>query len=291
VSHFRRTMIVLTAAFGALTSTAAAAAQTDGGAGFPGVPAVQSGTCPGAEPWRCHRGEALTLTGDDLAAVKFVVFHGKAGTRGGRKVRPERVAAHELVVIVPRNAASGPLDASDGRHTASAPRALRIVKGAPSPTADATVLPISDDPTAGDGGVFPIRGVHDMGQTAENAFGGARHHGGQDLFAACGTPLVAVRSGTVQAAKFQDRAGNYVVLQAADGQSYTYFHMQSPSLLHTGDPVVSGQPVGKVGDTGRATGCHLHFEQWTAPGWYTGGHAIDPLPQLRLWEAAPHPHR
>ena len=36
-----------------------------------------------------------------------------------------------------------------------------------------------------------------------------------------------------------------------------------------------------VGDTGDATACHLHFEIWTAPGWYEGGSPIDPLPYLK----------
>jgi murein DD-endopeptidase MepM/ murein hydrolase activator NlpD len=82
-------------------------------------------------------------------------------------------------------------------------------------------------------------------------------------------------------AKWQDRAGNYVVLQGADGQSYAYMHMQAPAEVRKGQTVRAGQQVGRVGDTGRASGCHLHFEQWTAPGWYEGGKAIDPLPLLR----------
>jgi hypothetical protein len=31
-------------------------------------------------------------------------------------------------------------------------------------------------------------------------------------------------------------------------------------------------------------GCHLHFEQWTSPGWYDGGRPIDPLPDLKRWD-------
>ena len=39
-----------------------------------------------------------------------------------------------------------------------------------------------------------------------------------------------------------------------------------------------------VGETGDATACHLHFEIWTAPGWYEGGSPIDPLPYLEKWD-------
>ena len=48
---------------------------------------------------------------------------------------------------------------------------------------------------------------------------------------------------------------------------------------------MTGQPIGEVGDTGDADGCHLHFEMWSAPGWYTGGAPIDPLPSLKAWDA------
>ena len=41
---------------------------------------------------------------------------------------------------------------------------------------------------------------------------------------------------------------------------------------------------GEVGDTGNARGCHLHFEEWTAPGWYDGGRPFDPLPDLKRWD-------
>lgn len=135
--------------------------------------------------------------------------------------------------------------------------------------------------------VFPIRAKHDLGQTPVNDFGGARGHKGQDMFAACGAPLVAARGGTVTQSTFQARAGNYVVITTTTGESHVYMHLRSSSPLRTGTKVATGEPVGQVGDTGVASGCHLHFELWTAPGWMVGGgKAIDPLPTLRLWDAA-----
>ena len=45
-----------------------------------------------------------------------------------------------------------------------------------------------------------------------------------------------------------------------------------------GETVKTGQQIGVNDDTGNASGCHLHFEMWSAPGWYEGGEVIDPLP-------------
>ena len=50
------------------------------------------------------------------------------------------------------------------------------------------------------------------------------------------------------------------------------------------DRVKTGQPIGNVGDSGNASGCHLHFEIWSAPGWYEGGTFTDPAPSLKAWD-------
>jgi murein DD-endopeptidase MepM/ murein hydrolase activator NlpD len=64
-------------------------------------------------------------------------------------------------------------------------------------------------------------------------------------------------------------------------------HLRDPSLWPTGSRVHTGQLIGFVGQTGDASVCHLHFEIWTAPGWYSGGSPIDPLPSLRAWAKSP----
>ncbi len=135
--------------------------------------------------------------------------------------------------------------------------------------------------------VFPIRGPHDLGQSPTNGFGGGRGHQGQDMFAACGTRLVAARGGTVKMAGSEGAAGNYVVIDGdRTGLSYVYMHMLRSSLVRTGERVRAGQPIGQVGATGRASGCHLHFELWSGPGWRAGGRPFDPLPYLRAWDDA-----
>ena len=132
---------------------------------------------------------------------------------------------------------------------------------------------------------FPILGAHGYGESAA-AFGGGRGHQGHDVFAECGTPLVAARGGKVEFKQYQSRAGNYLVIDGArTGIDYAYMHLREPALVDKGDKVSTGQLIGYVGDTGRAFGCHLHFEEWTAPGWYEGGSPFDPLPDLKAWDA------
>ncbi len=137
------------------------------------------------------------------------------------------------------------------------------------------------------GYAFPVLGPHEFGMGA-GRFGAARTghtHQGQDVMAACGTPLVAARGGTVQYAGYEGNAGNYIVIDGrGTPDDFMYAHLAEPSPLHTGETVRTGQPIGVVGDTGDAVGCHLHFEMWGAPGWYEGGSPFDPLPYLEKWD-------
>jgi hypothetical protein len=133
--------------------------------------------------------------------------------------------------------------------------------------------------------VFPIAGPHTYG----DPFGAQRSghvHEGQDVMADCGTPLVAVHSAKVKFVGRQSLAGNYLVISSDDGTAdYVYMHLRDTALVAKGDKVATGQTIGYVGRTGDATACHLHFELWPAPGWYTGGQAVDPGPTLRAWDA------
>jgi murein DD-endopeptidase MepM/ murein hydrolase activator NlpD len=132
---------------------------------------------------------------------------------------------------------------------------------------------------------FPLLGAHYFG-TGAARFGGGRGHQGQDVFADCGTPIVAARGGVVKFKRYQSAAGNYLVIDGArTGTDFAYMHLREAAIVDEGDRVKTGQPIGFVGATGRADGCHLHFEEWSAPGWYSGGSPFDPLPDLRSWDA------
>jgi murein DD-endopeptidase MepM/ murein hydrolase activator NlpD len=177
---------------------------------------------------------------------------------------------------------------AEGRPAPNGHYSFRIgaQTGAPAARAATPSEPLSLD-FAFYGYAFPVLGPHDFGGP-EGRFGAPRSghtHQGQDTMAACGTPLIAARGGTVQYAGFEANAGNYLVIDGkGTGMDFMYAHLAEPSPLQTGEPVRTGQPIGIVGQTGDATACHLHFEIWTAPGWYEGGSPIDPLPYLERWD-------
>lgn len=87
-------------------------------------------------------------------------------------------------------------------------------------------------------------------------------HNGTDFGAACGAPLVASASGTVINEYYDEVYGNrlYLAIGKINGNTITlvYNHMSSYAVGE-GAHVSRGQLVGRVGQTGWATGCHLHF--------------------------------
>ena len=132
---------------------------------------------------------------------------------------------------------------------------------------------------------FPIAGAWEWGgpDTGFGDRGGA--HDGEDVMADCGTRLVAVKAGRVVRTGSDGAAGHHLVMRvAARGEHHVYMHLQRPPRVRRGDAVGAGQPLGAVGRSGNASACHLHFEIWSAPGWYRG-RARDPRPDLERWAA------
>jgi hypothetical protein len=133
---------------------------------------------------------------------------------------------------------------------------------------------------------FPVRGPHSYGDGVGAPRSGHIHEG-QDVLARCGTPLVAARGGRVQWRAYQaSGAGYYLVIDGKrTGHDWMYAHLKRRSHLRKGQVVRTGQRIGIVGQTGDATACHLHIEEWSAPGWYEGGHFLNAITRhLRQWD-------
>jgi murein DD-endopeptidase MepM/ murein hydrolase activator NlpD len=103
-------------------------------------------------------------------------------------------------------------------------------------------------------------------------------HSGTDLGASCNSPIYAAHSGTVVYAGPYGGYGNFVKIMDNDGSNLGtgYGHIVNGGILvHVGQVVTAGQNIAKVGRTGAATGCHLHFEV------YKNGTTEDPVPFMR----------
>lgn len=84
-------------------------------------------------------------------------------------------------------------------------------------------------------------------------------HTGIDLAVMQGTLIFPVLPGIVQKTDYNDSYGNYVVVIHKNGLSTKYCHMQYV-FVRQGQMVTTGDVIGTVGQTGAATGPHLHFE-------------------------------
>lgn len=84
-------------------------------------------------------------------------------------------------------------------------------------------------------------------------------HGGTDIAAPYGTPIVAANSGVVIFAGWHYSYGNYVIVDHGGGIATLYAHC-SKLLVGNGQTVLKGDKIALVGSTGYSTGNHLHFE-------------------------------
>jgi len=84
-------------------------------------------------------------------------------------------------------------------------------------------------------------------------------HGGTDIRAPYGAPIIAANSGVVIFAGWHYSYGNYVIIDHGGGIATLYGH-SSKLLVSTGQEVSRGEKIALVGSTGYSTGNHLHFE-------------------------------
>ena len=112
---------------------------------------------------------------------------------------------------------------------------------------------------------LPVAGTitSQFGHRVDPITGEVSSHTGTDIACAEGTPILAAADGVVTVANGLDSWGGsygyYIKINHGGGLETLYAHCSSICVT-TGQQVQSGQVIGYVGHTGRATGSHLHFE-------------------------------
>ncbi len=109
--------------------------------------------------------------------------------------------------------------------------------------------------------VMPVNGqvTSPYGYRIHPIYGTDNFHAGRDIAAPEGSAVYAVLDGTVMAAGTASSAGNYVKIDHGNNKVTLYCHC-SKLYVKKGDSVRKGDIIAAVGQTGLATGPHLHFE-------------------------------
>ncbi len=142
----------------------------------------------------------------------------------------------------------------------------------------------SQKPAVTSGGfMWPASGTFTSGYGYRNhpVTGGRKLHSGIDIANSADVPIVAAASGTVIRAHYSSSYGNVVYIShKIDGQVYTTLYAHQETIyVSAGQSVSKGQQIGIMGNTGRSTGQHLHFEIHKG-GWNGSSSSVNPLNYL-----------
>ena len=110
--------------------------------------------------------------------------------------------------------------------------------------------------------IFPVRQPvisSGFGMRKHPVYKVHRFHTGIDFAKAKGTPVYATGNGTVIRKGYDSGYGNFIEIKHAGGFRSFYAHL-SKTMVNKGDSVNIAQQIACVGNTGVATGCHLHYE-------------------------------
>ena len=123
--------------------------------------------------------------------------------------------------------------------------------------------------------IMPARGQlsSGFGWRLHPVFGEYMMHEGQDFTSSIGTPVTATALGKVVVREYSSSYGNYVVVAHGNGIRTLYAHLNA-FKCELGDDVRRGQVIGLLGNTGRSTGPHVHYEV------HIGDRAVDPMPWI-----------
>jgi murein DD-endopeptidase MepM/ murein hydrolase activator NlpD len=126
--------------------------------------------------------------------------------------------------------------------------------------------------------LWPVRGLITSGYgVRQSPWGNGRTmHSGIDIQAPYGTPVMATADGEVTFSGRDSEYGGLVIIDHGRDTDTMYAHL-SALYVREGQLVRRGTPIGAVGNTGRATGVHLHYEV------RVNGAPVDPNGYLKNW--------
>ena len=97
------------------------------------------------------------------------------------------------------------------------------------------------------------------GARRDPVYGTMKFHEGMDFSAPTGTPVYATADGTVTTASWNSGYGNMIEINHGYNYTTRYAHL-SKIIAHAGQSVKRGDLIGLIGNTGKSTGPHLHYE-------------------------------
>ncbi|WP_078553220.1 peptidoglycan DD-metalloendopeptidase family protein [Bacillus alkalicellulosilyticus] len=101
-------------------------------------------------------------------------------------------------------------------------------------------------------------------------------HYGIDIGAPEGTPVYSIESGVVSRSYYSDTYGNVIFIEHPNGLETVYAHLHE-RYVEEGNIVALGEEIGTVGNTGRSSGAHLHFEVHAGKWDIEKSNSIDPM--------------
>jgi murein DD-endopeptidase MepM/ murein hydrolase activator NlpD len=142
------------------------------------------------------------------------------------------------------------------RAQAMSGRVTRAIEGGLSPSFDGDWSQLADAPS-----LWPIEGrvASSFGEREDPINGEGAFHPGIDIDAPYGTPVRAGGDGDVTGASMGSGYGREVVIDHGHDLRTVYGHLSAIAVL-PGQHVTRGEVIGYVGQSGRATGPHLHYE-------------------------------
>jgi murein DD-endopeptidase MepM/ murein hydrolase activator NlpD len=261
-----------------------------------GAVSTANGATIGSASMLLHAADAKTSWGADTASTQEVSRSTtrtatavdakvKAATQARAKARDAaisrantlRAAAKKKAVLAALSTATPAKDHVEAVATDNTTASLPVQGGTAGQTRATQAAPAAGTGN-GDGYVCPIAGC---GGQFTSGYGfrvspggiGSTNHGGIDLSTPIGTPLRAMRSGTVTEAGWYGGCGMRIVIDYGNGVSSWYCHL-SGFAASPGQQVGQGQVVAWSGNSGNSTGPHLHLEI------HLGGVRVNPYPWL-----------